>query len=241
MSFATRGPDLSALGDRPTARIGFVLPFTCVLFVFLGLLFGGIGLAVGGSHFGTDVSLSGTIVQVDNGRPTVQYTVDGQTYQVVSAEHGPQYSVGQPMQVCYASTNPADASTCTDRTVGLWFVGTGAVMLLVAMVLGAIMVVRRGRLTRVAQSGYVVSATITGARINSNVHMVNKVMGYIQCAWTDPATGSDYQFSSPGIWVSTDPMPKLQAAAVTSLPVYIDPADPAKNYMVDDRPVRRVL
>jgi len=245
MSIPVRGYDLSVMDSRPKPRLGVALPIACTTFAFLFVLFALIGFAIGGSYLGSNQRVDGSIIQVDNGRPTVAYTVDGQSYQVVSADHGSQFSVGGQVQVCYAASDPSRAGTCTDRAIAWSMVGVAAAALLVAVVLAVVMVVRRLRAARVINSGQVVSAVITGTRSDAKAHLSSpkgtKILWYVQCAWTDPMTGHPYEFETASMWAATDPLPKLAAAGVTELPVYIDPADIAKNYVVDDRPVARAL
>jgi len=239
MSTPVRGYDLSAMADRPKVRLGVALPTVCATFAFIGLLFAVIAYAIGGSYLGSNQRVDGSVVQVDNGRPTVGYTVDGQTYQVVSASHGPQYSVGQAMSVCYAAADPSRAGTCADRVITLWMLGAGVAALLVAVVVAGVMVSRRQAMVRVVNLGRVVSAAITGSRSNAMSHMGNKILWYVRCAWTDPMTGHPYEFETASMWAAADPLPKLSAAGVTELPVYIGPNNPAKNYVVDDRAISR--
>lgn len=90
-------------------------------------------------------------------------------------------------------------------------------------------IIVRQRLKAVIRDGQVVWAKVTGVRGN---RAGRGLMWYIECAWTDPATGRLYQFESQ--YVSATGVPEDVDA---QLPVYIDPHDPAKKYFVDVRPL----
>jgi len=218
-------------GQPPKPRIGLGTKMSLLLIPVLALSFLGSAWIIGG-YFGPSAKTTGEVVSLNGSRPTVRYTVDGETYQVVTSEHGPQFSVGQQVLMCYNPRNPVQAQTCGSRVVATVFAVVGFPMLPVWVALIPWSIYKRGRMAWVIGQGHVVTATITGSRRLSIVHWGRTVLWRILCTWTDPATGKTHVFSSQYVWSKTDPVQVLVRHGATSVPVYTDPAKPGKNYYV---------
>jgi len=202
--------------------------------LFVGVIFFVSGLGIGGWYLGFSGHVTGSVVAVNAGRPTVGYSVDGQAYQIAASEHGPQFATGQQLNLCYNPGDPSQAQTCSSRTAMVVFCGAGLAGAAAAVVIGVWIAVRRGNAARVISDGTVVSADITGARNSRSMHWGKKTLWRLTCAWTEPATRRRFEFTSPSL-LCTDPRPALDAAKVTALPVYVDQHDAAKRYFVDTR------
>jgi len=219
----------------------FIALLTAGTLALFGVIIVAGGLSVGGSYLGRSAVVIGTVAQLTDGnRPVVVYTVDGTEYQNATTEHGPRFAVGKSVEMCYRPTHPENAQTCSARRVGSIMDGVGIWLLGVAVVITIGAMMRQRRLRWVIQNGQQVSAHITAVRGNAMVHMVNKIAWYVYCVWTDPM-GTPHTFTSPIIWSSVDPSPAMQAAGLADLPVYVDPSNPGKLYVVDDNRVRALL
>ena len=111
--------------------------------LMLGLIIFVAGLPIGGWYLGWSDRATGSIIHVNDGRPTVEYTVDTKMYQQVTSQHGPQFAEGQQLTLCYNPHNPAQAQTCSSRAVMTVFCGVGSAGLIVAVVIAIWMVVQR--------------------------------------------------------------------------------------------------
>jgi len=227
----------STTPGRPRPRIGGVWIFIVGLAV-LGLTFLIAGLAIGGWYLGRSGQVEGTVVAVNNGRPVVHYTVNDTAYEHATTEHGPWFAVGQQVTLMYDPDNPARAETTGSRTTFVVFVLLGGALLLVAVVQLAWVTRRYRRQCAAVQHGRLITATVTGSHANAAAHIQSKILWYVSCTWTDPMNAHEHTFTSGAVWSSSDPVPLLRAAKITTLPVYIDPLDPDKRFYVDDRPIR---
>ena len=214
-----------------------MLPTVAGVLAFFGVFTWVIGLAIGGGYVGGSGVASGSVVQLQGDRPVVQYTVDATSYQRALAEHGSNFAVGQTIQMCYSQSDPAKAGSCSSRFAAAVMGWVGGVLVLGGVAFAAWAMLRRRRQTQVIQRGNVVMADITGTHVNKQMHMGAKVLWYVDCAWTNPMTNETYQFTTMSVWSSIDPREVMERAGVGTLPVYIDPDEPDKNYFVDDQQV----
>jgi len=225
-------PRAQPFGDPPRPRLGLVTTITCLLLLFAGLTIIAGGMVIGGWYFGPSGKTTAEVIAVNDGRPTVEYTVGGNTYRKATTEHGPQFEVGQTVELCYNPADPAIAETCLARVVMTVFCTAGAVPLLVAVAILLVAQARRQRRAAIIGQGHFVMAQITGSRGHPLVHIGNKILWRLSCAWTDPATQLTHAFTSPPLWSVADPAQILAGRGIESLPVFIDSARPDKDYYV---------
>lgn len=135
--------------------IGIILTVLGGLFLLMAiiflLVFGGIGTAflagsneVSNSSFmseATTVSCMGQVVDVNNGQTTIDYTVDGVTYEVSYSITNISYSTGTSVMVYYDQTNPSNCEVPalqadTFGVIGGVFAGFGIVFVIAFGVIG---------------------------------------------------------------------------------------------------------
>ena len=198
------------------------------------------GYFIGGSYVGRSLQTPGTVVQLQDDKPVVAYVVNGTPFQHALNDHGPQFEVGQTVVLCFSEANPAGAQSCSDRTYSMYSAVTGIGLLAVGLALALWSYLRRYLVSRVIRLGNVVDAKILQARANTKVHLGQKVLWYISCAWDERGSGRPFTFVSQGVWATQDPSEKLLASGVETLPVFIDPLRPEQNYYVDTSAIDRV-
>jgi|GEM_PF-2088223 len=237
MGIMARESANASVDGRPKVRVGGVWVFI-IMWAVLGVIFFVGGLIIGGGYLGRSGQVTGDVIAVNSGRPVVQYTVDGTTYQHSTTEHGPWFSVGQQVTLAYDPGNPTHAQTARSRTISVVFLLLGSAFLVILVAHAAWVARRYRRQCAAVQRGRLVEASVTGSRFNEAAHIRSKILWYVSCAWTDPMNARQHTFTSGAVWSSSDPVPLLRAAKITTLPVYIDPLDPDKRFYVDDRPIR---
>ena len=211
-----------------------------IALVAMGLYMAIGGYFIGGSYLGHSVQTPGTVVELQDDRPVVSYVVSGATFQQTLNDHGPQFQVGQTINLCFGSANPAGAQSCSDRTFSVYGSATGIGLIIVGLVLALWAYLRRYLVSRVIRLDNVVDAKILQARVNKKVHLGSKVLWYITCVWGERGSGRQLTFVSQGVWAAEDPSEKLLAGGVETLPVYFDPSNPDRNYYVDTSAFDRI-
>ena len=228
------------MADAPKARMMQVPWILGIALVAMGLYMAIGGYFTGGSYLGHSLQTPGTVIELQGDRPVVSYVVNGATFQQALNDHGPGFQVGQTIDLCFGSSNPAGAQSCSDRTFSVYGSLTGIVLIAVGLVLAGWVYLRRYLISRVIRLGNVVDAKILTARANKKVHVGSKVLWYVTCVWDERGSGRQLTFDSQGIWSVDDPSGKLLASGVETLPVFFDPSNPGRNYYVDTSAFDRI-
>lgn len=229
------------LSDVPRVPWGTIPRWSAlVTSLVIGLILLVSGLAISGGFLGPDAQTTGQVTALDGGHPIIAYSVDGQTYQTESGAHGG-FTTGESIDVCYSPANPTRAETCSARQIGTVFNLVGGVGIMAGVVVAILIFVQHRRWVRTVQAGHVVSATLTGARRNAQIHRGSLVVWYLGAQWQDPVSHEMYDFESRALWSDISPLERLIPTGVTTVPVFIDPGHPGKDYFVDLRRVRTML
>ena len=228
------------LAKAPKARLMPAPWILGIALVAMGLYIAILGFFMGGDYIGHSLQTPGTIVQLQGDRPVVSYVVGGTTFQHALGDHGPEFQVGQTITMCFSEANPAGAQSCSDRTMFVYWAASGLGVTVVGLALALWALIRRSAVTRVIRLGNVVDAKILKARVNKKYHIGKKVLWYITCVWDDPGSVRQLSFVSQAVWAVKDPTGLLFASGIETLPVYIDPSHPGRNYYVDTRALDRL-
>ncbi|MCL2316951.1 MAG: hypothetical protein FWC46_07710 [Actinomycetia bacterium] len=226
------------MGDVSPQRRSFQI--VAVIFVPLGVVLAAVGFALGWWAVLPDASQArtqATIVDLGYKTTTVTYEVDGQQYEAQLNESFSGDTVGKGIEVSYPIDAPASARSVRGGIlllgvlggVGVIFAGLGAVFFVLAQQMGR----RRKGLLR---DGTRIEARVVGVDQNRMVRINGRNPWRIQCEGDVPGTPGPLRFTSD-MWLD-DPVPALQRAGATTLPVYVDPSNPAKRYTVDDSALR---
>ena len=218
---------LSATTPRP--RTSFASWFTPLILLFCALTFLPV-VWISGPVLLRAETTPGTIVSSPQSHPVVAYVVDGTTYTLRSQDNNPSARIGDTVTIAFNPDNPSQASTQTDRVLGLVFGGSGILLVVIAIALLARWWWIRQAVHAVVDSGQLVEATITGVRQYA-AHQGNRRLTKVSCEWVDPSRITHTfrtvgRFERRGYGMEDLPVPVL--------PVYIDPDRPGKRYYVDD-------
>jgi len=225
-------PTESTPGDRVVRpHVNLVAVVLPIVLIGMGLLFGVISALLSPWYLGSPGLTTGTIVSSPTHHAAIEYTVDGATHTLQTQDNNPNWTLGQSVDIAYNPRNPAQASTTTDRVMGLVYGGVAAVCLLAGLVWGAFSLRRWQRERAVIRSGQSVEAAITAVTQQASVHQGNKIMTRVTCVWTTPdrvehTARSQGRFMPRGTTLADLP--------VTTMTVYYDPDDPAKYYVDDE-------
>jgi len=143
----------SEIAEAPKARRMQMQWIIGIALVAMGLYMVIGGYFTGGSYFGKSSRTQGTVVQLQDDRPVVSYLVDGTPFQQTLNDHGPQFQVGQTIDLCFSQANPAGAQTCSDRNSSVYGATTGIGLIVVGLVLAGWVYVRRRLASRVQRQG----------------------------------------------------------------------------------------
>jgi len=204
-----------------------------IALVAMGLYMAIGGFFIGGSYLSHSMQTPGTVVELQDDRPIVSYMVGGASFQQTLNDHGPQFQIGQTINLCFSSANPGGAQSCSDRTFSVYGSVTGIGLIVVGLALAVWAYIRRYFVSRIVRLDHVVDADIIGARPNKYVHVGKKILWYITCTWDERDLGRQFSFVSQGVWAIEDPCGILRASGIETLPVFIDPEVPDKQYYVD--------
>jgi len=227
---------------------------------WIGLVFGLIGLAIMiGGGFALDYSRSfdeggvkapGIVVDLDYSqdsdgdgsyRPVVEYRdSEGRTrtYHSSTGSNPPNYEVGERVTIIYQRDNPTRA--VIDGFFDRWFLpvflfGFGGIFATVGWGLVFAYYRRRMTVARLRTSGVATTAKFVECYRDTSTEINGRNPWRVATQGTNPVSGKIDSFTSDPLWVD------LSAALKDkSLPVMVDPANPAKHWVdlstyVDER------
>lgn len=206
-----------------TLRILFIV-FLCIGLVFLAVT--GVLGAVVRRDSADMVEVTGTIIQLRGNRPTVEYTLGGQSYSCYPSVKSTTFRLGAPYKLM---VDPSDPWHYTDVTalplLMLIFGLIGGVFALVAAVIFIILRCQTARREELLAVGRRVQATVVDVRTQYAVQVNRRHPVYAVAECTHPYTGQLTQVKSPSVF-------RRDLFPGQTLDVYFDPNDPDK-YIVD--------
>jgi hypothetical protein len=209
--------------------------------VFSGI-FGAVGLGMLlGAAFAAQRTLSfraeevrapGTVVQMEGGRPVVEFTApDGTTRRVVGeiSSNPPAYERGEAVTVLHHAGDPDDARI--EGWLESWFAATlfGGLGTVFTGVGGGFLIaeVRKRRLREwLRQFGVRIEAKYTGVLYDTSVRINRRHPWRLTAQWLDPATELMHTFESDMLFY--DPTDLVQRETVE---VWIDPRNPRRHHL----------
>lgn len=143
--------------------------------------------------------------------------------------HAPAYQVGETVTVLYHPGRPLDAHL--EQAMALWAPALGLGGLALAcggVALGALGMLwaRRRRIRRLRALGCQIEAAFHGVERNFALQIKGRHPFRVIGQWQDPTTAKVYIYRSENL--RDDPTDFIHGAKV---PVFIDPANPARYYM----------
>ncbi|MEQ7128677.1 DUF3592 domain-containing protein [Actinopolymorpha sp. B11F2] len=164
--------------------------------------------------------------------PTVEFTVDGETYSFQSSQgsNPPAYEVGDTVEVAYDPDDPNDArlaSVGAAYFVPLITGGLGIVFTPIGVTLfvkGRRILAQRAWLRR---NGREIWAEIAHIGLEFNIRVNGRHPYVVHATWHDDQSGRTYTATSD--YVRRDPGPGLRGQ--THVRVLYDPADPDRNLL----------
>lgn len=175
---------------------------------------------------------SGTVRTSTLWYPTVEYSVDGQTYSFQSdtGSDPPAYEVGETAEVAYDPDNPHDARLASFGNaflaplivggLGIVFTPIGVVL----FVKGRRILARRAWLR---ENGREIWAEVEHIGRAFNVRVNGRHPYVVHATWQDEQTGRTHTATSD--YLRRDPGPGMQGR--THVRVLFDPADPDRNLL----------
>lgn len=168
------------------------------------------------------IEVTGTIVQLRGSKPTVEYSLNGQSYSCYPSVKSTTFRLGAPYKLM---VDPSDPWRYTDITVIPIFGLIGGVFTVVAVIIGVILRRQAARREELLAIGRRVSAVITDVRIQHSVTVNGRHPVYAVAECTHPYTGQTTEVKSPSVF-------RRDLTSGQALDVYFDPNDPDK-YLVD--------
>jgi hypothetical protein len=194
-------------------------------------LIAGIILYLEASAFQKNAKITaGTVINSGLSRYEVSYVSDDgitRIHKGVQSSKGRKYHDGEEIKVFYRNDNP-DKMRITDGVRS----GKKVVKIGIIMVLFNVLSVYFDRKRAKSEknfktTGRKMEAQILRSDIDTSITIMKKNPYYIDCKWTDPMTGKEYNHTIRYVWQD----PKVLLAGRNSIDVYVDRNDPEKYFM----------
>ncbi len=154
----------------------------------------------------------------------IEYTVDGQLYERPLNEYNSDMYVGQEIEIYYNPDKPSEIGTGTDIgtivcfSIGLPFLATGAVFIIINIVLA-------GKKKNLLKNGDVMSGTVMNVYENTSVRINGRHPYKADVQVVNPFDGETYLYSTKNI---SEDISHLMGQTVT---VYVDKKNKRKYYV----------
>lgn len=160
----------------------------------------------------------------------VRYEAEGQEYERELNYYSSGMRVGQKIEIYYIKGNPLRIGTKQGDALGVVIPGIlGLVFAAVGGTTTAKSLKRSGKGNKLKETGTLVYAVYQGTEYKYTIRINHRSPYVIHAGWTDPASGTSYDFQSRYFY--EDPAPQLEMQGVRSIPVYINPDKPKQYYM----------
>ncbi len=173
----------------------------------------------------------GTVINTGISSYEIHYTSEDGVERVYKGNHGSSkgwsYHDGDVVKVFYKADNPDKMRYSDGVRFGRKVVIIGIIMLLSNLLL----VYSNRKRTRLENNfkanGRKLEAQIVNTGTDTSITIQRKNPFFVDCKWTDPATGREYTHTIRYIWKD----PKILLAGRESVDVYVDRNDPDKYFL----------
>lgn len=169
--------------------IGLVFMIVCI-----GLEAWSAGVTAGMQKIG------GVIAALHDGTPTVEYTVDGQTYQLTSSTSSTAYRLGADYEVMFDPADPARSFDPGVRIISVIFGGLGLVMLGVAGACHVLLIRRERQLDLLRACGLRQEGVVSRVYRNHSVRVNGHSPFVVEAECLHPRTREKVTAKSPWLW-----------------------------------------
>ena len=174
---------------------------------------------------------TGTVFNIGLSQHEIHYTSDDGVKRVYKGAHGSSkgwhYRDGDLVKVFYKADNPDKMRISDGIKTGKNIVKIGFIMLLFNLLLLYFDRKRRKLENSFKTTGRKLEVQIVKMGIDTSISINRKNPYYVDCQWTDPATGRDYKHTIRYIWKD----PQTILAGRNTIDVYMDAANPEKYFL----------
>lgn len=164
--------------------------------------------------------------------PIVAYTVDGVEYEQRLNGYSSTMRVGDPVTIWYQTENPQNCRWDGMAIFPLVFGIMGGAFLLATLIVSLVSRKRSGQEEELRTYGTLVNADIATVETRRNIQANGKHPHVVVLKWDDPQSGETLLLRSDLLW--KDPRPMIKERALTQLPVYIDPYQKKRYFVLTD-------
>lgn len=175
-------------------------------FCGLGLIFmlagAGVEVWLGAASAGME-PVTGVIEDIGlfrQGKPTVGYTVDGQTYRLYSSVSLPRFHVGGEYPLLVDPANPARVMDPMLHIISVVFFGVGGVMMLVGAACHVLLMRKERQLELMRACGLRAEGVVTRVYQNHSVKFNRRSPWVVEAECLHPNTREKLTAKSPWLW-----------------------------------------
>lgn len=144
--------------------------------------------------------IGGVIAELHGGKPTVEYTVDGQTYQLTSGTSSTGYRLGADYEVMFDPADPARNFDPGIRIISVVFGGLGLVMMGVAAACHVLLGRREKQLDLLRACGLRQEGVVSRVYRNHSVRVNGHSPFVVEAECLHPRTREKITAKSPWLW-----------------------------------------